>query len=82
MKSTPSPQSLRPAPVARSIETIEWEELPPFSAALNQRQGHAWINTMPAEFDPLVPSQPFHEPLSGLATREVHDYDVFRHFFG
>lgn len=83
MKSNSSPQSSRPVTLTlRPIETIEWEELPPIEVALNQRQGHAWVNTMPADLDPFVPSQPFQEALSGLATREVHDRDLFRHFFG
>lgn len=83
MKPTSSLLSPRLPHTACPIETIEWEELPPFEAALNHRQGHAWINTLPADLDPLVPSQPFQEALNGgLATREVHDSDVFRHFFG
>lgn len=83
MKPTPSPLTLRltPGPLP-AIETIEWEELPPFEVAMNHRQGHAWVNTMPADLEPAMPSQPFQEALSGLATREVHDRDVFRHFFG
>jgi len=81
MKSTATPLTLRNVSVP-PIETIEWEELPPFEVALNHRHGHAWINTMPAELDPLVPSQPFQEALDGLVTREVHDRDLFRHFFG
>jgi hypothetical protein len=28
------------------------------------------------------PSQPFREPFSGVVIREVHEPDVFRHFFG
>lgn len=42
----------------------------------------AWDNTLPAALDPAPPSQPFREQLSGLATREVLEPDVFRHFFG
>lgn len=41
----------------------------------------AWDVTMPAAFDPLVESGPFHEPLRGLVTRELREPDVFRHFF-
>jgi hypothetical protein len=42
----------------------------------------AWDNTMPADLLVITPSQPFQETLSGLAMREVHEPDVFRHFFG
>lgn len=42
----------------------------------------AWDNTMPAELQAIVPTQPFRETLRGLDTREVHEPDVFRHFFG
>ena len=44
--------------------------------------GHAWDATRPAEFEPEQPSQPFREPLDGMAIREVVEPDVFRHFFG
>ena len=77
---------------------IEWEELPSLAARLAERLreqaegnadngyvsefGGAWTNTMPADLDALVPSQPFRETLSGLATREVNEPEVFHHFFG
>ena len=41
-----------------------------------------WDATRPAELDAAVPSQPFREPVNGLAIREVNEPDVFRHFFG
>lgn len=41
-----------------------------------------WDATLPVEFDALPPSEPFSESLSGLATREVLEPGVFRHFFG
>ena len=41
-----------------------------------------WDNTMPAALDPVPASQPFRETLTGLATREVVEPDVFQHFFG
>jgi len=37
--------------------------------------------TMPAALDPITESGPFQETLSGLATRELREPDVFRHFF-
>ena len=77
---------------------IEWEELPSLAGWLAARQvvlardaagvarsfaaAPVWDATRPAEFDPMPPSQPFREPLRGLALREVHEPDVFRHFFG
>jgi hypothetical protein len=42
----------------------------------------AWDSTRPADFEPARASQPFHEPLEGLAIREVNEPDLFRHFFG
>ena len=45
-------------------------------------QAAAWDNTLPASLDPAPLSQPFRESLQGLATREVIEPDVFRHFFG
>ena len=41
-----------------------------------------WNSTMAASLDMAPPPQPFREALKGLATREVHEPDVFRHFFG
>ncbi len=41
-----------------------------------------WDNTQPAPFDRTVASQPFREPLQGVAIREVLEPEVFRHFFG
>jgi hypothetical protein len=41
-----------------------------------------WDATMPAMFDPSPISQPFHEALEGLSSREVVEPDVFEHFFG
>ncbi|CAN5464064.1 hypothetical protein BH11PSE9_BH11PSE9_23270 [soil metagenome] len=41
----------------------------------------AWDSTVPAALE--EPAQPFQEVLDGgLATREMHEPDVFRHFFG
>jgi hypothetical protein len=42
-----------------------------------------WVETMPAIFDPLLPSAPLADThISGLASREIVEPDVFRHFFG
>ena len=76
---------------------IEWEELPSLADTLSERMvnlgnrgrdfkpanGFAgpWDATMPAAFDPIVESGPFQESLNGLATRELLEPDVFRHFF-
>jgi hypothetical protein len=65
---------------------IEWEELPSLAGSLDKRPNAArqtpWDATRPAELDAAVPSQPFREPVNGLAIREVNEPDVFRHFFG
>jgi len=65
---------------------IEWEELPSLAGSLAKRIAAAtnapWDSTRPAELDAAVPSQPFREPVNGLAIREVNEPDVFRHFFG
>lgn len=42
-----------------------------------------WIETMPAIFDPLLPSAPLADThIKGLASREIVEPDVFKHFFG
>jgi hypothetical protein len=42
----------------------------------------AWDPTRPADLEPAPAStEPFHEPLRGLAVREVREPEVFRHFF-
>ena len=65
---------------------IEWEELPSLAGSLAKRIVAAtngpWDNTRPADLEAAVPSQPFREPVDGLAIREVNEPDVFRHFFG
>lgn len=41
-----------------------------------------WTETMPAIFDPLLPSAPLAETfIEGLSAREIVEPDVFRHFF-
>ena len=65
---------------------IEWEELPSLAGSLAKRAATAsqapWDATRPAELDTTPPSQPFREPVNGMAIREVLEPDVFRHFFG
>jgi hypothetical protein len=42
-----------------------------------------WTETMPAILDPLMPSAPLADShIRGLATREIVEPDLFRHFFG
>jgi hypothetical protein len=42
-----------------------------------------WTETMPAIFDPLLPSAPLADThINGLASREIVEPDVFKHFFG
>ena len=76
------PRGFRPSATAGAIE---WEELPSLAGALHKRPAanHApWDATRPAELDAVPPSQPFREPVNGMAIREVHEPDIFRHFFG
>ena len=46
-----------------------------------QRRGKPWDITMPAELDAPKPSQPFEEGVWGMATREVVEPQVFKHYF-
>jgi len=66
--------------------SIEWEELPSLAQRVRQsteaRAGVPWDATRPAELESTPPSQPFREPVKGVAVREVTEPDVFRHFFG
>jgi hypothetical protein len=42
-----------------------------------------WLETAPAALYPLQPSAPLHDTaLDGLASREIIEPDVFKHFFG
>ena len=41
-----------------------------------------WQSTVLGTFYELEPSAPFREVLFGISTREVHEPDVFTHFFG
>lgn len=42
----------------------------------------AWAETRPASLEMLAALPPFDEPVRGLATREVNEPELFRHFFG
>jgi hypothetical protein len=46
------------------------------------RRGRPWDITMPADLDSPRPSEPFEEPLRGMAIREVIEPQIFKHFFG
>ncbi len=65
---------------------IEWEELPSLAQRVRPLGAMAsttpWDATRPADLEPVSVSQPFREPLEGVAIREVMEPDVFRHFFG
>jgi hypothetical protein len=52
------------------------------SGAAAPTAGTPWDSTRPAELEATVVSQPFREPLQGVAIREVNEPDIFRHFFG
>lgn len=73
---------------------VEWDDTPSFAESLPDRlnwrdrnPAHpggprvVYADTMPAELVPAVVSTAFSEPVEGLSVREVHDVDVFRHFF-
>jgi len=55
---------------------------PGFSLESSTSFDSPWSATMPVTLDPAPVSRPFVECLSGLATREVIEPDVFQHFFG
>lgn len=92
-----SPQPYLPSP-NRGVTyhgSRNWADLPTLADTVAQRLldearsrqltaqfNSAWDNTAPAELDDLPPPEPFQETLSGLVQREVHEPDVFRHFFG
>jgi len=91
MRHAPSTMHFSPAYATRGLRptaagAIEWEELPSLAGSLARRLAAAtnapWDATRPAELEVAVPSQPFREPVNGLAMREVNEPDVFRHFFG
>ena len=44
--------------------------------------GNAWSATQRGDLHDLPEPQAFREPLRGMAVREVHEPEVFSHFFG
>jgi hypothetical protein len=44
--------------------------------------GNAWSVTQRGDLHDLPAPQAFREPLRGMAVREVHEPEVFSHFFG
>ena len=44
--------------------------------------GNAWCVTEHSDLRDLPEPQAFREPLRGMAVREVHEPEVFSHFFG
>ncbi len=44
--------------------------------------GNAWCATERGDLHDLPAPQAFREPLRGMAVREVHEPEVFSHFFG
>jgi hypothetical protein len=92
MRHTPSTMHFSTAYLAPAyhpaapVGAIEWEELPSLAGSLAQRivtsTTSPWDATRPAALDNPVASQPFREPVDGVAIREVNEPDVFRHFFG
>lgn len=71
-------RSNTPATRAQRTERVQRDSDFEASSAFDS----AWDSTVPATLDEPA-HQPFQEMLDGgLATREVHEPDVFRHFFG
>ncbi|MEP7102414.1 MAG: hypothetical protein ABI781_18025 [Burkholderiales bacterium] len=67
----------------RLVRRVPMQDRANDSAFMNSRSfASPWDNTMPASLDIAPPSQPFREPLEGLATREINEPGVFHHFFG
>jgi len=75
----------RPSPLDMSID---WEILPSLVDVLTRSKSRArpepvWSDTLPSSFDASQPEgATFHEPLPGLAIREVTEPEIFRLFFG
>jgi hypothetical protein len=81
-----------------SADAIEWEELPSLARVVAERRqvtqdsaaraftpstfGNAWCATQHSDLQDLPEPQAFKEPLRGMAVREVHEPEVFSHFFG
>jgi hypothetical protein len=94
--SQPHPLASKYPAVAHN-DAIEWEEMPSFAAsmapmdmrpampALRAKAGDfntAWGVTMPAHLDTAPQPAPFRETIRGLATREMNEPELFKHFFG
>lgn len=47
-----------------------------------QEFNSAWGVTMPADLATMPSPAPFREAIRGLVTREVHEPELFKHFFG
>ena len=93
MRSPSTPQPTRPLPHRLAGPTsgfVEWDDTPSFANSLRERLhwretgGTSLLgDTIPGGLMPPTPqSSPFRELVEGLSVREVHDADVFRHFFG
>jgi hypothetical protein len=93
MSASPPPRQYSAAAHRAIADAIEWEELPSLVRRLHrtpQAKGpnpvvdpaRTWGDTAAGGIDAGPVSQPFVEHLDGLATREVVEPDVFRHFFG
>ena len=87
MRHAPSTLHFTHAFRAAPSGSIEWEELPSLAQRVRPstavHTGVPWDATRPADLErPTPPSQPFREPLHGVAIREVLEPEVFRHFFG
>ena len=69
-----------PASYAIATELVQQAQARPRSAPT---VAPVWTETMPAIFDPLMPSAPLADThINGLASREIVEPDIFKHFFG
>lgn len=65
------PMNLHPAAPQRPVVRSEASDF-----------NSAWGITMPADLDTPAQPTPFRETIRGLATREMDEPELFKHFFG
>ena len=75
---------MHPTPPRQTLPASRHPVVPVAAATAQESRwlGTAWGVTLPASFESAAPSEPFKEPLRGMAVREVKEPEVFRLFFG
>lgn len=87
-RSTPMTRPADSAPSSPwTLETLRWEELPAISDPLGRRVAALAATRERGSAPPAwevtgVDSDPFRQPLDGLAVREIDEPELFRRFFG